>query len=84
VCSVAYFDPYVSLFSRPFSPQSSSVAFASRGNWAVDLQAGSDFGYKLLFVVLLAGFFAVILQVTFRFYPTLLSDPHPFAEGIVM
>jgi hypothetical protein len=41
-----------------------SVAFASRGNWSVDLQAGSDFGYKLLFVVLLAGFFAVILQVT--------------------
>ena len=42
--------------------------FASRGNWGVDLQAGSDFGYKLLFVVLLAGFFAVILQVTFFVY----------------
>jgi metal iron transporter len=65
ICSVAYFDPYVSLFSCPSSPQSGSVAFASRGNWGVDLQAGSDFGYKLLFVVLLAGLFAVILQVTF-------------------
>jgi metal iron transporter len=26
-----------------------------RGNWTVDLQAGSEFGYKLLFVILLAG-----------------------------
>jgi metal iron transporter len=39
--------------------------FTSRGNWSVDLQAGSDYGYKLLFVVLLAGLFAVILQVIF-------------------
>lgn len=46
-------------------PCLSSDPFASRGNWAVDLQAGSDFGYKLLFVVLLAGIIAVILQVTF-------------------
>ena len=34
-----------------------------RGNWGVDLQAGSQYGYKLLFVVLLAGIFAVFLQV---------------------
>jgi metal iron transporter len=34
-----------------------------RGNWGVDLQAGSQFGYKLLFIVLLAGLFAVFLQV---------------------
>ena len=27
----------------------------NRGNWTVDLQAGSMFGYKLLFVILLAG-----------------------------
>jgi hypothetical protein len=33
------------------------------GNWGVDLQAGSQFGYRLLFVVLLAGLFAVFLQV---------------------
>ncbi|KAI0281227.1 smf Mn2+ and Fe2+ transporter [Russula aff. rugulosa BPL654] len=39
-----------------------SVAYFDPGNWGVDLQAGSDFGYKLLFVVLLAGVFAVILQ----------------------
>ena len=34
-----------------------------RGNWSVDLQAGSEFGYKLLFVVLMAGIFAVLFQV---------------------
>jgi metal iron transporter len=34
-----------------------------RGNWGVDLQAGSQFGYSLLFVVLLAGVFGVFFQV---------------------
>ncbi|PPQ75552.1 hypothetical protein CVT24_013244 [Panaeolus cyanescens] len=40
-----------------------SVAYFDPGNWGVDLQAGSEFGYRLLFVVLLAGIFAVFLQV---------------------
>ncbi|KAI0931650.1 hypothetical protein AcW1_001011 [Taiwanofungus camphoratus] len=40
-----------------------SVAYFDPGNWGVDLQAGSQFGYKLLFVVLLAGIFAVYMQV---------------------
>lgn len=48
------------LFSRLENQPSD---FGSRGNWGVDLQAGSQFGYKLLFVVLLAGIFAVFLQV---------------------
>ncbi|KAI0050579.1 natural resistance-associated macrophage protein [Auriscalpium vulgare] len=39
-----------------------AVAYFDPGNWGVDLQAGSEFGYKLLFVVLLAGIFAVLLQ----------------------
>jgi metal iron transporter len=64
ICAVAYFDPYVSLFLR-FLPQGPSSAFIPSGNWAVDLQAGSEFGYKLLFVVLLSGLCAVILQVSF-------------------
>lgn len=34
------------------------------GNWGVDLQAGSEYGYKLLFVVLLAGLIAVYWQVS--------------------
>lgn len=37
----------------------SSVAYIDPGNWATDLQAGSKFGYKLLFVVLIAGLAAV-------------------------
>ncbi|KAH9973228.1 natural resistance-associated macrophage protein-domain-containing protein [Lactifluus volemus] len=39
-----------------------SVAYFDPGNWSVDLQGGSQFGYKLLFIVLLSGIFAVILQ----------------------
>lgn len=38
-------------------------AHICRGNWGVDLQAGAEFGYKLLFVVLLADLMAVVLQV---------------------
>ena len=36
-----------------------------RGNWGVDLQAGSEFGYKLLSVVLMAGLIAVFMQVCY-------------------
>ncbi|KAJ7315009.1 natural resistance-associated macrophage protein-domain-containing protein [Mycena albidolilacea] len=40
-----------------------AVAYFDPGNWGVDLQAGSQFGFRLLFVVLLAGLFAAFLQV---------------------
>ncbi|KAG8746729.1 hypothetical protein FRC10_004033 [Ceratobasidium sp. 414] len=40
-----------------------SIAYFDPGNWSVDLQAGSQYGYKLLFVVLLAGLGAILLQV---------------------
>ncbi|KAI1793070.1 natural resistance-associated macrophage protein [Ganoderma leucocontextum] len=40
-----------------------AVAYFDPGNWGVDLQAGSEYGYKLLFVVLLAGLFAIYMQV---------------------
>ncbi|WFD29598.1 Manganese transporter smf1 [Malassezia sp. CBS 17886] len=40
-----------------------SVAYCDPGNWATDMQAGSQFGYKLLFTVLLSGLFAILLQV---------------------
>ena len=33
------------------------------GNWGVDLQAGSQFGYHLLFVILVSGILAAFLQV---------------------
>ncbi|THH18264.1 hypothetical protein EW146_g2684 [Bondarzewia mesenterica] len=39
-----------------------AVAYFDPGNWGVDLQAGSEYGYKLLFVVLLSGIFALFLQ----------------------
>ncbi|KIP11464.1 hypothetical protein PHLGIDRAFT_63938 [Phlebiopsis gigantea 11061_1 CR5-6] len=40
-----------------------SVAYFDPGNWSVDLQAGSEFGYRpLLFVVMLAGLGAIVLQ----------------------
>jgi metal iron transporter len=37
----------------------SAVAYIDPGNWATDLQAGATYGYKLLFVVLVAGLAAV-------------------------
>lgn len=40
-----------------------SVAYLDPGNWSTDLAAGSQFGYSLLFVILLAGIFGIILQV---------------------
>ncbi|KAK7044485.1 manganese transporter pdt1 [Favolaschia claudopus] len=39
-----------------------AVAYFDPGNWGVDLQAGSQFGYRLLFVVLVAGLFGAFLQ----------------------
>ena len=33
----------------------SSVAYIDPGNWATDLSAGANYGYKLLFIVLIAG-----------------------------
>ncbi|CAE6468670.1 unnamed protein product [Rhizoctonia solani] len=39
-----------------------SIAYFDPGNWSVDLQAGSQYGYKLLSIVLLAGLGAILLQ----------------------
>lgn len=60
ICSVAYFDPYVC------SSKCIHIAdmLVCSGNWSVDLQAGSSFGYRpMLFVILTAGLGAVVLQV---------------------
>ncbi|HEU4621884.1 MAG TPA: Nramp family divalent metal transporter [Burkholderiaceae bacterium] len=40
-----------------------SVGYMDPGNWATDIQAGSAFGYSLLFVVLLSSLAAMVLQV---------------------
>src|SRR4051794_10486141 len=40
-----------------------SVGYMDPGNWATDLEAGAKFKYDLLWVVALASFMAVIMQV---------------------
>ncbi|EGO02730.1 hypothetical protein SERLA73DRAFT_84509 [Serpula lacrymans var. lacrymans S7.3] len=41
-----------------------AVGYFDPGNWSVDLQAGSSFGYRpMLFVILLSGIIAIVLQV---------------------
>jgi manganese transport protein len=39
-----------------------SVGYMDPGNWATDIQAGSSYGYKLLWVVVLASLAAMLLQ----------------------
>lgn len=39
-----------------------AVGYMDPGNWATDIAAGSAFGYRLLFVVLLSSCIAMILQ----------------------
>ena len=39
-----------------------SVGYMDPGNWATDIEAGSRFGYGLLFVVLFSSLSAVVLQ----------------------
>jgi len=39
-----------------------SVGYMDPGNWGTDIAAGSDFGYKLLWVLLLSNLMAILLQ----------------------
>jgi manganese transport protein len=39
-----------------------AVGYMDPGNWATDLAAGSRYGYRLLFVVLLSNLMAILLQ----------------------
>lgn len=39
-----------------------AVGYMDPGNWATDIEAGSKFGYALLFVVLLSSVVAMVLQ----------------------
>src|SRR3954471_23530727 len=39
-----------------------SVGYMDPGNWGTDIKAGSDFGYRLLWVLLLSNLMAVLLQ----------------------
>jgi len=39
-----------------------SIGYMDPGNWATDIAAGSQFGYSLLFVVVLSSLAAIVLQ----------------------
>src|SRR5580704_3459957 len=39
-----------------------SVGYMDPGNWGTDLEAGSKYGYRLLWVLLLSNFMALLLQ----------------------
>src|SRR3984893_4599304 len=39
-----------------------SVGYMDPGNWATDLQGGAEFGYKLLWVLVMSNAMAVLLQ----------------------
>lgn len=39
-----------------------AVGYMDPGNWATDIEAGSRFGYSLLFIILLSNFMAMVLQ----------------------
>jgi manganese transport protein len=39
-----------------------SVGYMDPGNWATDLEGGARFGYRLLWVLLLSNFMAILLQ----------------------
>jgi len=74
------------LFCRIFRPVRRTCIFSnavhthisSSGNWSVDLQAGSSFGYRpMLFVILMAGLGAIVLQARSPL-PTLLEPRNYF------
>ncbi|MCI0331580.1 MAG: Nramp family divalent metal transporter [candidate division Zixibacteria bacterium] len=39
-----------------------AVGYMDPGNWATDLSGGAQFGYTLLFIILLSNFMAILLQ----------------------
>src|ERR1700690_1072263 len=39
-----------------------AVGYMDPGNWATDLAGGAQFGYALLFVILLSNLMAILLQ----------------------
>ena len=43
-----------------------AVGYMDPGNWATDLAGGAQFGYALLYVILLSNLMAVLLQARFE------------------
>ena len=69
-----------------------SVGYMDPGNWATDIEAGSRFGYGLLFVVLLSSLAAMVLQtlcvrlglVTQKDLAQLCRDRYPRSVGALL
>ncbi|MFO0958037.1 MAG: Nramp family divalent metal transporter [Isosphaeraceae bacterium] len=59
---VAHRNPLRRLFAFMGPAYLVSVGYMDPGNWATDLQGGADFGYKLLWVLLMSNLMAVLLQ----------------------
>ncbi len=69
-----------------------AVGYMDPGNWATDLQGGSQFGYTLLCVILLSNFIAILLQslsaklgiVTGRDLAQACRDHYPKGVAVVL
>ena len=69
-----------------------SIAYVDPGNFATNIEGGAQFGYLLLWVVLLANVMAMLIQylsaklgiVTDRNYPEVVRErfPRPFTWGM--
>lgn len=61
-----YVDPKTTIWKRYLSTAGMglmvAVGYMDPGNWATDIQAGSQFGYRLLFVIFISNIFAIFLQ----------------------
>ena len=69
-----------------------SVGYMDPGNWATDIQGGSTFGYRLIWVLLMSNIMAVLLQtlsarlglVTGRDLAQACHDDYPWAINIIL
>jgi manganese transport protein len=69
-----------------------SVGYMDPGNWATDIQGGSQFGYRLIWVLLMSNVMAVLLQtlsarlglVTGRDLAQACHDDYPWTVTVVL
>src|SRR6478672_3558040 len=59
---VSHSNPLKRLFAFLGPAYLVSVGYMDPGNWATDLQGGAQFGYTLLWVLLLSNLMALLLQ----------------------
>jgi manganese transport protein len=69
-----------------------SVGYMDPGNWGTDIEGGARFGYKLLWIILLANLMAILLQVlsaklgiaTGKSLPQVCRDHYPRWLSVVL